>query len=580
MTEKEFLELFNDIDDKFIGEERENIDSLYPAEIKYPTETGPALSRFSWGSFAAAAALFVAAAGGFFAAGHYFGGGIFPTGNTTTVPYQTVTDCTSPYDTSLPYDTALPETEAPPVTQESPSDNSGELPREQMPVLYETTLNCNGKSYTLTALLHRVRNDEFRDGVTELYKNYIWGDVALELSLDGEVKNTLWVYECCYGAGQVGGMPFDRENLGNDYFRVLNMEQDVLAYLTPNAKMGVEDENKGAILNAMLFTVNKEGMLVTVQRYATDEEKKELDTRPNGELAIYSGSYFKLTPDFDVEPERLTLHLKRSVENPWAKNGALFPAADIPVAFDFENYLIRCDDDYYKYLVYYFTDPWYPPLTLLDGSTALNSAILEYNHPAREDFDYYSVDFCLAVPFFAPAEDRTAGKEGAWFKLKKGVRISDYYVQKAVSDYYIKENSGYYPFSYHCRVDLYGDFNCTAAAEKLYNSLGEVSAIRITLDREYCDKLFGLKPCARAFEDGYANVFDKDFDDDRVCFMLTENMSNYYKVFNSLNDKASVKVSLAAKEFSLSYYFERGYSYDGMTLLGFDDDDFSLEILE
>ena len=576
MTEKEFLGLFNDIDDKFINEEQESTAPLYPVKIQYTAEKKSNLRNFSWVRFAAAVAVCAVAVGGIFAVGRYFGNGEFWAGNTTTVPYQTVTEYTSADVT------AIPETQEPIVTDKDPSEPSGELPRDQQPILYETTLNCNGKSYTLTARLHTIRGEESIDGVTvtELDKNYIWGDVSLELLLDGKLTDISYICEYCYGVGQVGGMPFDRENLGNDYFRVLNMEQDVLAYLTPNAEIGAEDENEGAILNAMLFTVSKDDHLVTIQRYATDEEKAELGTRPNGELTLYDGRCFKLTPDFDVEPDRLTLHLNRTVENPWSENGAVFPAGDIHVSVDFESYRIRCEDEYYKYLVYYYTDPWYPPLTLMDGSTALNSTILKYDHLTQGDFDHYSVNYCFAVPFFTSAENRVAGEEGAWFKIKKGYHIWDYYVQNVVCDYCIKENAGFYPYSYQCVMNLYGDLDCTAAAEKLYNSAGEVSAIKITLDREYCDKLFGLEPSVKVLDDEYANAFNKDFDEDRVCFILTEKMSNYYKVFNSLNNKDSVRVSLSAKEFSLSYHFETGYTYDGMTLLGFDEGNYSLEILD
>ena len=283
MTEKEFLNLFNDIDDRFIEEERESTAPVYPVKIQYTAEKKSRLKSFSWGSFAAAAAVCAVAFGGIFAAVRYFGNGEFWVGNSTTVPYQTVTEYTS---ADL---TAVPETEGLPVTEENLSDISGELPRYLQPVLYETTLNCNGKSYTLTARLYRIRGDESIDGVTiaELDKNYIWGDVSLELLLDGKLIDMLYICEYCYGVGQVGGMPFDRENLGSDYFKVLNMEQDVLAYLTPNAEIGAEDENGDAILNAMLFTVDKEDHLISIQRYATDEEKAELGTRPNGELTLY-----------------------------------------------------------------------------------------------------------------------------------------------------------------------------------------------------------------------------------------------------------------------------------------------------
>ena len=89
-----------------------------------------------------------------------------------------------------------------------------------------------------------------------------------------------------------------------------------------------------------------------------------------------------------------------------------------------------------------------------------------------------------------------------------------------------------------------------------------------------------MKPSVKVLDDKYANSFNKDFDDDRICLILTQNMSIYHKVFNSLNDRDSVRVRLEANEFSLSYGFGTGDAYDGMTLLEFDDYDFILEILE
>lgn len=331
MTEKEFLNLFNEIDDKFIDEEQERIAPQYPVKIQYSSVKKSAAGSFSWGRFAATAAVCAVAAGGIFAAGHYFGGGEFQAGNTNTVPYHTVAADTY--------------------------ENFVKLPEDQQPVLYETELSCNGKIYTLTARLHGIYGDESIDGVTELDKKYIWGDVILELFLNGKLMDTSYIPNFRCDRGQVNGNPPDTKNSCPDYFMVLPMGEDVLFYLSPNVEIGAEDENDYATLNAMFFTVDKNDNLIAFQRYVIDEEKKEPVPVPD-----YSSSYFKLTPDLDAYHldayhNELTLHLKQTVKNPWAENGAVFLPGSIPLSFDFENYTIRCEDEYYKYLVYCYTGP-------------------------------------------------------------------------------------------------------------------------------------------------------------------------------------------------------------------------------
>lgn len=566
MTEKEFLKLFNNIDDKFINEEQKDITPLYPVEIK------PVVKRFAWGNLAAAAAACVVVIGGLFAVGHFADNGGLWVGNSTTDPSSTATEVTAAAVT----DTV--ETETPIVIDDDLLNTSGELPRDRQPVLYATKLNCNGKRYDLTVLMHRIRGFESPDGVTDSDKSYIWGDVALELSLDGEVKNTLWVYEYCYGFGQNGGMPFDIKNLGSDYFRVLEMEQDVLAYITPNKPFGTEDENAGVILNAMFFTVDKDDNLICI-RNADDDDREEMEVKPNAALIIPEGCYFKITPDFDIESNLLVLLLNKPVKNPWVDHGDGFEAGKIPVSFDFENYLLNCEDEGYKYLVYYVPDD-YPPLTLMDGSYASNIEILRYDDTfASRGYDHYSVDACYAVPFFTSAENRVAGEQGAWFKLKRGIRMGDFYVDYARSDYYPKEDAGFYPYSYQCEVGLYGDLSCTATAEKIYDSAGG-EVIRFTLDRESCENLFSLQPSIKAFDDEYADAFTVSFEDERIYFILTEDMKNYYKVFESLKNSDLVKVTLDASEFSLNYSFFTESPYDGMTWIQFDDDNYTLEFLD
>ena len=561
MTEKEFLGLFNDIDDKFIDEERESNAPVYPVKFQYTEEKKSAAGSFSWGSFAATAAVCAVAFGGIFAAVRYFGSGEIGVGNSTTVPYETV--YTSADMTVFEGETSSADDTASDIYTDP---ESGELQRDHMPVMYETTLNCNGKTYTVTALLHRVRSDESIDGITHLDQNYIWGDVMLELSRDGMVLDRRFVYEECYGAGQMGGMPFDKVRLGSDYFKVLNMERDVLAYFTPNKKMDQEDEYEGIFMNAQLITVDDDEHLVFIQRSLTEEEDQDFD--------YFSSTRFKFTPSFDVNSDSITLHLSRDVQNPWSDNNTIFFAGDIPISFDFENYQMQCEIRDYKYFVYQYTYSWYSPLTLMNGIISLNNDILKYDHISQGNYNHYTVNGCYYVPFFTPKERRMAGEKLLdWSYLKKGYHIGDYYVQNAVSDYCIKENEGY-PYKYQCVIDLYGNLNSTATAEKLYDPDGGVRAIKITLDREYCEGLFGIEPCIK----GSSNS-DKNFDDDRVCLILTEKMKDYYKVLNSFDDRDSVRVSLFTNEFSLSYHYNTGY-YDGMTLIGFDDNKYTLEILD
>lgn len=571
MNEREFLGIFNDIDDKFVEEEQHVYSPLLPVEAK------AAVRHFSWGRIAAAAFACLIVTAGLIAVGGYAKYGSFG-GFLTTSPNPTATEETT--STEITSDNSSENEDI--IT----TDSSGDLPRDQQKVLYETKLNANGKSYDVTVLLRRERSGDFPDEVAQLYQNFIWGDIAIELSLNGEVLSTVFPYEACYGAGQSGGVPFDKELLGHQYFTVISMstERDILAYFTPNVRITVDKRINDDLLNARFFTVNEEGQLVDIVRYATEEEKEKLGTGPDGELTTPDSTFFKVTADFHVEPDRLVFRLHRPVKNPWADNNTVFEEGDIPLFFDFENYTMKCEKENYKYLVYNLTtNPKkdYPDLTLMDGTLAFYEELLTYETANMQHYsEHFKINGCYVVPFFTSAENRTAGEKGAWIKLKEGSEIGDFTVTSAFSDYFRGDDADYIPIEYQCGVSLEGNLNCTATATKEYNLDGSYSCILLTLDKESCEKLFCLSPDVKALDEEFADNFKRNFDEERIHILLTDEMSGYNEIFNLLENEDSVKVNVTADQFSLRYSFETGYTYDNNTMLWFEDENYKVEVLE
>lgn len=566
MNEKDFFEVFNDIDDKFVDEEQQAYSPLLPVETK------AAVRSFSWGRIAAAVfACFIVTAG-FIAVGGYAKYGGFG-GSFTTAPIPTATD-----ETTFSDITSVNSSENEDYIT---TDSSGNIPRDQQKVLFQSKLCANLKTYDVTVLLCRENHTGVSYDIEQQFPNYIWGDIAIELSLNGEVQDTIYPYEACYGAG---GVPFDKERLGSDYFKVFSMKRDVLAYFTPNQMFFCDKIINGSLLNARFFTVNEEGKLVNLVRYTTEEERDRLSKLPDGSLTTPDATYFKITSDYKADSSGLVYFLSETIKNPWVDNNTVFAKGSlVGLNFDFENYRIWCDTEKYKYLVYHLTtDPAddYPEIPLIDGSLASYQDILSFDTGRQSGSALYCIDGCYAVPSFTPAEDRVAGEKGAWIKLKEGSVIGNFIVEGASSDYFPNDSANFFPDKYLCSVLLKGNLNCTATATKEYDPKKHYSYIKLTLDKESCEQLFSLVPKIKVLDEQFNGTFEQDFEHESITIKLTNDMNGYYDIYHLMDNSDSAKVRVTTKHFSLEYYFESGQAYDNNTSLRFSNENYKIEAAE
>lgn len=557
MTEKDFLQLFNDIEDKFIKEEMEEYTPVYPVYSEEPSVI--AEKGFSWGKLAASAAACVCLVGGLIGLGAWFTRGNVSPNETIAATSAEEADLSLTEDLRLPAD---------------------------LPQMYQTTLKCNDTDYNVRILMYNNRSDTSQNQEPVIDPDHIWGDIAIEVSLNGAVTDYMEINEYCYGFGQTGGMPFDNEKLGEEYFRVFHMKQDVLAYITPNAKLGEEDKSNGEIVNARFFTIDKEGKIACFQRYATDWEKEKIGTRPNGHLFISDGCYFKIAPQiFDVKNTYILSKLNETVKNPWVDNDTVFSPGIIRLYFYFEDYVISCPSEY-KYLVYRLTDtpPTVPPFAMLDGSVAEEYDITESQPGSQSDGskDYYRVNSCFVVPYGTPAEKRTAGEKGDWIRLSKGDTIGGFTVTEAYGDYFRSaEHENYFPEELVQEIALQGQLSCTGTVTALRNKEGvPMGGSLIRLDQDACQKLFGIKPAIKYLNSEFDHSFDYDFNQESIYILIDSDTKGYGEISEALKTADTVKIKLETNNFRLRYYFETGYQYDGMQILSWQGDNYSLEIVE
>lgn len=563
MKSDEFFDLFNSIDDKFIEEQQQDISSGFPVVTMVNPER-----KNNFKQFMGLAAGFLVVLGvtavclllnnGF---------GITPalpgteTAAKTEDHNNTFSSSSSPV-TSVSDNNSQTSAQTSPITQTPAQTEKPNTPIDKL-LLYETELHKEGKTYQCKAYLTKVADPE---GFS-INKNYYYGTVVVELYNGEKLINSLEAY----GYQGLASNPFPKDSLGRDYFKVLPMKQDVLVYATPNVRLN-ETENDKSITNAVFLTVDNNGELVQLRRFSTEEEKEELGVNYAGELNYTDGCLFKLTHDYTVEENRIVCHLNDTVKNPWATNRTVFEKGDIPLSFDFDNNIIKCEIDDYKYLIYHLTaNPITHNynLTLINGEEASKDEILHVDTNTWQVSDIFSVNVSFGVPFFTPAKDRVAGEKGDWVKLKQGDTIGGFKVTDAYSIYPIIDNgSPVFPDYYQTNVGLEGDLTCTGTAKKYYNHNGSYDGqLILTLDKESCKKLFSLRPHVKAIDRDFINSYPFDPEEERINILIPSDTKGTAELFSALNYQDLVKFKVNTDKFSLSFSFETGYTHDGSTLL-------------
>ncbi len=190
-----------------------------------------------------------------------------------------------------------------------------ELPEygSRVPV-YNTKLTANNKEYDCEVFVSRVLAEK---------DDMVFGDVMIELSRDGTVLDRNKVY----AANDHVYYPKHGEN---NYWSVLPLENDVLAYMVPAVHIAGYD-------NAVFVTVNDNDRFEWITSVFSEEELDERASDPFGMLTIPELRWFYIAHD-------------RKITGNTIENSA--PDLDFTVTFDFENYNLICDSEAAEKAVY------------------------------------------------------------------------------------------------------------------------------------------------------------------------------------------------------------------------------------
>lgn len=203
-----------------------------------------------------------------------------------------------------------------------------------------------GKEYMLNLYMYHIDNGDDIYGAEffGIKEGMIRGDVAAELLYGGEQ-----VYDLNLILGSIGQVaksyyvPEIKEN-----FKVLKLDGgDVFVY-------SYLDEGKDLWLT-QFYTV-KDGKLKAMERYFSDEERKQIEENTTlGGIAPHTAvNLFITTNKFTTDKNRMIYEL--DFETPGMKAfsyeiGSYSPG-EIPLVFDFEANTVKCEKDEYSGLVY------------------------------------------------------------------------------------------------------------------------------------------------------------------------------------------------------------------------------------
>lgn len=163
------------------------------------------------------------------------------------------------------------------------------------------------------------------------------GDVAFGLYKNGKLINT--VAPIIGSMGQAG-KKYSKDRIG-DYFSIISLDGG-------QAFAAAYPEDNG--LTTALFLTVKDGKLVLMERYYSDEEKKQLekdDPHDHPETEKYC---FNLPGKFEVKGNSIICKSDKEITE---ADGSIYAAGEISLAFDFENYTVKCEKEEYAGLVYF-----------------------------------------------------------------------------------------------------------------------------------------------------------------------------------------------------------------------------------
>ena len=202
-----------------------------------------------------------------------------------------------------------------------------------------------GKEYEIRAYMYHIDNgdDMYGSEIFPIKDGMIRGGVAAELLYDGK---KIFDQELTVGyMGQVAKSFYIPDI--EDNFKVMQLEGgDVFtcAY-----------SDDGQLWFRQYYTVN-DGKLKIMERYFSEEEKKQAE---GFKIRPANAVYNFITPDkFTVNKNCVVYELDTEAAglSSYSYECGSYAAGEIPMIFDFENNIVRCEKNEYCGLVYFYYD--------------------------------------------------------------------------------------------------------------------------------------------------------------------------------------------------------------------------------
>lgn len=265
--------------------------------------------------------------------------------DTTSATIQTekITETDPPISTdSTTETTTVVQTDQEPVLTKSPfrlAENANEE------LFSSPILDNEGKEYTVRAYIYNMSDDENQD-LFPVKEGMTRGWTAIELLYNGKQ-----VFCQEYQVGNRGQTaPSFNMDKTDDNFKVLHLKDGDVFVCT-------RTDTGDLYINEYYRVID--GKLQLMERYYTDEERKAIDEEPTAKIRPTNAVYEFITPpDFTVEGNNLIYELDSETSglSSYSLKEGSYAAGEIPLVFDFENNIVRCEKNEYCGLVYFYYD--------------------------------------------------------------------------------------------------------------------------------------------------------------------------------------------------------------------------------
>ncbi len=216
--------------------------------------------------------------------------------------------------------------------------------------LFSSVINdAEGKEYELKLYMYHIDNgdDMYNAEAFAIKEGMLRGNVAAELLYNGE---RVFDQELVIGSvGQVAKSYYIPEI--EDNFKVLHFDGgDVFSYAY---------SDDGELWFTQFYTI-RDGKLEVMERYFSDEERKQIEEKTTGKgITPAKAKYeFITTNKFTTDQNRIIYELDFETSGMSGHSYEIgsYSTGEIPLIFDFENSTVRCEKEEYAGLVYSYFD--------------------------------------------------------------------------------------------------------------------------------------------------------------------------------------------------------------------------------